>query len=411
MRALFWLSLLLILPGALIALLAVMATSSTPSVPAAAALDLRDVARGREVLAALGLKSLREGESRAVQLSAADLEKALNAALTRTGLGAARVSMTERALNIEASLRLPGVPRYLNAQLGLRPHGALLEPADLRLGSVPLPAQGTSRLLLALLAASPYASQAAAVRDMLRAATLVGRDDYTRLVLDFVWHGAAVQSALQAGAGLDLEALQAYRSALVSPPQGAFSHLLGQAFSLAQRRSQTGDAVRENRAALTVVAEIVLGTRLTPGLPAETRRPARKAAIRIGGRHDFAQHFALSAFLAATGGAGLSDLAGVYKELQDAQGGSGFSFNDLAADRAGSRLGEYAIASDAQARALQRQLAGQPASTLFFPRVDDLPEFMQQVEFERRYGGVGAPVYEVMQEKIEARIAALPLYR
>ena len=45
------------------------------------------------------------------------------------------------------------------------------------------------------------------------------------------------------------------------------------------------------------------------------------------------------------------------------------------------------------------------------PPVSDLPEFMPEAEFKRRYGGIGAPAHKSMMADIERRIAALPLYR
>jgi len=45
------------------------------------------------------------------------------------------------------------------------------------------------------------------------------------------------------------------------------------------------------------------------------------------------------------------------------------------------------------------------------PAVRDLPEFMPEAEFKRRFGGIGAPAYKRMMDDIERRIAALPLYR
>ena len=137
----------------------------------------------------------------------------------------------------------------------------------------------------------------------------------------------------------------------------------------------------------------------------------RTSGVRLGGRGDLAQHFALSAWLAATGGEGLSDLAGLYKELKDAQGGSGFSFTDLAADRAGSRFGEACTRSPAWAGAFQSRLAGIGKSDRFFPAIGDLPEFMAQAEFQRRFGGVGQPAYQRMEAEIERRIAGLAIYR
>ena len=45
------------------------------------------------------------------------------------------------------------------------------------------------------------------------------------------------------------------------------------------------------------------------------------------------------------------------------------------------------------------------------PDVSDLPEFMQEAEFKRRYGGVGGAGYNKMMATIEARVASRPLLR
>ena len=63
--------------------------------------------------------------------------------------------------------------------------------------------------------------------------------------------------------------------------------------------------------------------------------PHRRLQARPAGP----RHLLISAARAAEGGGPLSDAIGVYKEVSDSRGGSGFSFNDLAADRAGTRLG------------------------------------------------------------------------
>jgi hypothetical protein len=45
------------------------------------------------------------------------------------------------------------------------------------------------------------------------------------------------------------------------------------------------------------------------------------------------------------------------------------------------------------------------------PDVSDLPEFMQEAEFKRRYGGVGSPAYNKLMAEIDARVASRPLLR
>ena len=102
---------------------------------------------------------------------------------------------------------------------------------------------------------------------------------------------------------------------------------------------------------------------------------------------------------------------GLYKEVDDSRGGSGFSFNDIAADRAGTRFGELATGRDAGLSKIKRFLTDGVRDADLLPEVKDLPEFMQEAEFKRRYGGIGAPAYAKMMKDIEQRIAELSLYR
>ena len=79
------------------------------------------------------------------------------------------------------------------------------------------------------------------------------------------------------------------------------------------------------------------------------------------------------------------------KELDDSRNSSGFSFNDLGADRAGTRFGEMAAASYQGAAHLSRQVERSLREPDFFPVIANLPEYMTEAEFKRRYGGVGQP--------------------
>jgi len=188
--------------------------------------------------------------------------------------------------------------------------------------------------------------------------------------------------------------------------------LIAPLFGLAAARSEGGDPVAENRAALLVLAFFANGRGLQAIVPAAASwpRPAPRAVL-LAGRQDLAKHFAISAAISAHSGAPLADAIGLYKELEDARGGSGFSFDDLAADRAGTRFGELAAGGRGAARALQRRVLAGGAAQGLLPPVADLPGGLQEREFVRRYGGVGAPAYERELERIDGRIDALPLYR
>lgn len=136
--------------------------------------------------------------------------------------------------------------------------------------------------------------------------------------------------------------------------------------------------------------------------------PTRRV-VTLAGRTDFPQHFTISAALAATAGSPLSNAVGLYKEVDDSRRGSGFSFNDIAADRAGTRFGEVATSGNGAAR--QQVLARGLRETDLIPDVRDLPEFMAEPEFLKCFGGIGAPPYRKMMADIEQRISALALYR
>jgi hypothetical protein len=188
-------------------------------------------------------------------------------------------------------------------------------------------------------------------------------------------------------------------------------------FALAARHSpDAASALQENRAALVALAFLAASQPLAPLLGSAT--PASQAAapataqaprlpeLRLRGRPDFPQHLLISAALAVEGGGPLADAIGLYQEVADARHGSGFSFNDIAADRAGTRLG---LLARRDPLAFQARLARGLDEADLMPDVSDLPEYLSVREFQRRYGGVGTPAYQAMLRDIEARLDRLPL--
>jgi hypothetical protein len=166
------------------------------------------------------------------------------------------------------------------------------------------------------------------------------------------------------------------------------------------------DAASENRAALTALAAYLAGVSL-PNLLASDGRAIRRAPhvlLSLHGRRDFAEHFTISAALSVNGGSRLANAIGLIKEEEDAGKGSGFSFTDLAANRAGVRLGEHATGSEA-AR-WRNSLATARDDAALMPDFSDLPEFMPQAEFDRRFGPVGSPRYLQIIQRIDTRLAA-----
>jgi|SoiMethySBSTD1v2_1073268.scaffolds.fasta_scaffold05332_16 hypothetical protein len=219
-------------------------------------------------------------------------------------------------------------------------------------------------------------------------------------------------------ASLDGPRLQAAQARLVTiardlPARAVLSDVLQRALSgAATARSGTDGIVADHRATLIAVAFYVNNWGLESLLPeARTWPKPERRLIVLRDREDYAQHFAVSAGVAAASTSPIAAALGVYKEMKDTQGASGFSFTDLAADRAGVRFGAAAVQSAASAAGLIGRLSGPLAEADMMPAIDDLPDHMPDAEFKRRFGAVDSPAYNALVAEIDRRIAALPIYK
>lgn len=187
------------------------------------------------------------------------------------------------------------------------------------------------------------------------------------------------------------------------------------AFELAVERSEDGDPILENRAALFALAillghpdlEPFVGDLLDPDQSTQARRMIGSVALR--GRQDWARHFLVSAALVLLSNQSTSDRVGLLKEQLDSQiGGTGFSFADKLANLAGTRLATAAIRDQASARSVQARLAQGFDVDAFFPAADGLTEGISAADFQARYGGLDGPGYRQAQDELNRRLDALP---
>ncbi len=203
------------------------------------------------------------------------------------------------------------------------------------------------------------------------------------------------------------------RAAEDLPGDDRFGAFLQTAFQLARKRSRFEDPVLENRAAILALA-ILLGHRrveslVGPVTDKDLRSAARRRVGRVAlrGRRDWSRHFLVSAALALLSNESLSDEVGLFKEeIDSAEGGSGFSFSDLAADRAGTLFALAATRNGWAARRMQDRLAAEFDVDEFFPPAADLPEGIPDPQLQADYGGVGGMKYNQVIREIERRLAA-----
>lgn len=197
-----------------------------------------------------------------------------------------------------------------------------------------------------------------------------------------------------------------------------FLELLGIAFAYAEDNSHGTDAVLPNRAAILALGKI-LGddavTRVGGVDRDDDAAPARAAVrnrIRLGGRADLSRHFWVSAALAVLADEQRSLALGLAKEVMDSTpGGSGFSFIDMAANKAGIRLATAATTTTTAAHAFQARIGRGVAVADLLPAVADLPEGISRDELQARFGGLGGAETRRLLAEIDRRVAALPLDR
>ncbi len=421
MRLFLRLLLLLIFALPLLAAgLVYLAIDDTAVVQRQATLTPAHVERARRLLALHDPRTMRAGVLRSMVVSEADLDLAANYLVNRYARGSSRVALLDGVISVRASLNLPVNPvgRFINLEVALRESDRLPRIDALRLGRVPIPGFVGNWLLERGLDRLQQREQLTAAADVIR--QVRSRDGF--LIVDFEWNEATPDRLQAALVGQQEQARwRVYQERLVAlaaiPAMGrvvSLDRLLGPLLQLALERGGAGgaDAAQESRSALIVLAFYVNGKGLSALVPQARYWPtAKRHVVTLAGRTDLTQHFTISAALAVTAGSPLADVVGLYKELDDARGGSGFSFIDLAADRAGTRMGKLAVSDAGGPSRLRKALAAGLQESDLIPEVRDLPEFMRQDEFVRRFGGVGQPQYQAMVQRIEQRLAALPLYR
>jgi hypothetical protein len=191
-----------------------------------------------------------------------------------------------------------------------------------------------------------------------------------------------------------------------------FGALLETAFALARIRSQDGSRTHENRAAIYALGVLVGHHRFADLIGLDFNDNTKSAVwqglgeVTLRGRSDWPRHYFLSAAIAQLSAESVSDAIGLLKEELDADsGGSGFSFSDLLADRAGTMFSMTATRDEQAALAMQERLSGGFRLDEFFPEAADLPEGIADPELQAQYGGVGGEGYRRLEQDIERRLS------
>lgn len=124
-------------------------------------------------------------------------------------------------------------------------------------------------------------------------------------------------------------------------------------------------------------------------------------------RRDLAQHFLTAALITAATSADAAHAASLAKELADVNSASGFSFADLAADRAGIRFARTVLDKRIPLGALA--LTFQVSS--YMPDTNGLPENLGAKDLAAQFGDNNDARFAKQLQEIDQRISRLPAYR
>jgi hypothetical protein len=328
----------------------------------------------------------------------------------KVGEGRLAVTFARDRARLAASLGLPWDPQghFINLELELVSGDGLPRITEARLAGLPIPgalAQTLADRLIQTLDQSRLLQRV----DLIPGLALV----------TYEWHPEALN---QVGGGLlsvaDRTRVLPYQEALqnhtAKRPKDAkipLTELLSLVLIKAGQRPDTDPQAENQAAILALTAYINHQTVRDPSRPALTGPKPPWRTVTLKDRADLANHFMASAAITGQGGDALSDLIGLFKEVADAQDGSGFSFADLTADRAGTRFASLATGTRQGALAMQNAALKGLHDTAILPTLEDLPEGLDQATFAATFQDTKSPAYRRLSAQIEQRIDALPLFR
>lgn len=389
------------------------ALEQQPLVKNSVPLNHTDINRAKYIIRNNDPRKLQQGQQKSVTISALDLSVALNYLRSQFIQGGIETSFTGQAININATAIFPNNPigTYLNLKLTLIPDQKKFAVEQINIGKVSIPPIFIQKVF-ALYADLKQSQQLAAVKNMLQSAQI----SQNKLHLSYIWNSNTLNQVKDLIiTRQDKKTLLDYQQQLAaitqkysSKRQYSLTVLLQPLFGYAAQRSVDHNPIQENRALLTVLAAYANGHSLKKLTGSEGAK-TKQLRLTLQHRHDFVQHYTISAGLSATGGNVLADAVGLYKEYEDRKGNSGFSFTDLAADRAGVRLGELATASTASARRIQQLMSKHLNESIYMPSTTDLPEGISAKAFKTKYHEGSGSAYQGIVDLIEQRVDKLPI--
>lgn len=398
---------LLALVAAGVLALALLLTSPAPWVP-----EMRN-ATGEQVAAARALakearESRKTGEPVALELGERELG-AISAMMTQ-GFAPSRfdAALDDGVLTLTGSRKL--LFRWINIRARASGESDGIPDFAVRIGSVPLPGWLSRWGIEAIERRLAARDDALPSIDTIVRSTSIGADRLTALVA--VPQGNLLAHARATGAPtLDEEAIAAIYCTMARQQRSDPSPLLTRQL----RRALAGaePTPEGHGAALVALALFTVGPEASD-LAGDSAAPEtcmiHDPKVTLHSREDWAKHWALSAALETAAGSRISTAMGEWKELADTKAKgpllapkdpSGFSFVDLASDRAGMMIAR-SLADPDRLAATRARLLEADDDDLLPEAALALDDSLSEAQFARRYGATDDPRFERQVTAIDA---------
>ena len=399
-------------------MLAFFGISDQPDIAVGWTLSQDDVIRARKLLHE-GAKT-KPDEIGTIELSQLDLNLAANYLLNRYSKSAVKIELINNVLRFTVTMTLPknSYGQYVNIsfRLAVEKDNNLPELTKFKAGKLLLPAKFAAFIIDKLIKYSSLNEYFILATQPIK----IVKIDKQKISITYY---SSKESLIHAQNFLTQDSnnpeLHIYQQKindvlLRHDPAWRLSlaELLKPLFELALQRSTLENAIEQNK--LVIIAANNYVNNKDNKLIAFTNSKftsKKNYPTFLYKRIDLAQHFIASAAITSSINGQIAKAVGEEKELNDANGGSGFSFIDLAADKAGTHFGEIATSSPENALKIQKAMSEIKDYTDFMPDPRDLPEHMDKAEFNQRYQSVDSTAYKELSKQIDVRISSTPIYQ
>lgn len=435
-RIIKWLIILCFLLGMLLGVLAANSIEKTAHIAAPEELTATEIKRVQHFIKTNNPLNVKSGEMVTKEISQQDLDVLLNYITLKTASGIKRqvrvkIGLENQQARVDMSIRIPHTQlgEYLNLT-ALITSSKIEEDHMLGLESLKI-----GKLTVPIFIASLFAeSLNNRIQNKYPEFELIKQSvkkinfKKDQLIATYIWT-VKVERMIKTQIGLRMlsaelkQALLAHSEYLAEksygfPKKTSLNYMINTMFAYAKQRSEItvnphGEMhkpIIENKAAFIALGAYVLKRDIATMLGKPSKKAAKYKRVYLKGKHDLSKHFILSAAIASMADSEVAESMGVIKEVRDAKNGSGFSFRDLAADHAGIRLVKQVLASEQQARIYQKLLAEVKTESDYMLDVTNLPEGLEQKQFEKSYEDIESEAYLKIEKIIKDRIEDLPIY-